>query len=111
MISDSVRFNAYAKAISRSVRAGEVVAEIGCGPAVFWGAGVPRRGKNAFYAIEAEDIIGVAKQIAAANSVAARNQSHSGVDCGRRGGALFAGSNGWKCFAIGNREECSRTIS
>ena len=35
MIADSARFRAYAKAISRCVRPGDVVVEIGCGPAVF----------------------------------------------------------------------------
>ncbi len=34
MISDSARFNAYVQAISRCVRPGDVVAEIGCGPSV-----------------------------------------------------------------------------
>ena len=73
MISDSARFNAYAKAISRSVHAGTVVAEIGCGPAVF-GVLACQAGAKRVYAIETEDIIGVAKQIAAANGVTDRIQ-------------------------------------
>jgi type I protein arginine methyltransferase len=68
MIGDSARFDAYAKAISRSVRAGDVVAEIGCGPAVL-AVLACQTGAKRVYAIESEDIIGVAKQIAAANGV------------------------------------------
>jgi protein arginine N-methyltransferase 1 len=73
MIGDSVRFNGYAKAISRSVRAGDVVAEIGCGPAVF-ALLACQAGAKRVYAIETEDIIEVAKQIAAANGFADRIQ-------------------------------------
>lgn len=73
MIGDSARFNAYANAISRSVRAGDVVAEIGCGPALFSLLGC-RAGAKCVYAIETEDIIDVARQIAAANGFADRIQ-------------------------------------
>jgi type I protein arginine methyltransferase len=73
MIRDSERFNAYAKAISRSVRPGDVVAEIGCGPAVF-SLLACRAGAKRVYAIETEDIIDVARQIAVANGVADRIQ-------------------------------------
>jgi protein arginine N-methyltransferase 1 len=71
MIGDSARFNAYAKAISRSVRPGDVVAEIGCGPAVF-SLLACRAGAKRVYAIETEDIIDVAQQIAVANGFADR---------------------------------------
>src|ERR1700730_11404618 len=73
MIGDSVRFNGYAKAISRSVRAGDVVAEIGCGPAVF-ALLACQAGAKRVYAIETEDIIDVARQIAAVNGFADRIQ-------------------------------------
>ena len=56
MIGDSARFNAYAKAISRSGRAEDIVAEIGCGPAVF-ALLACRAGAKRVYAIETEDII------------------------------------------------------
>jgi len=69
MIDDSARFKAYAKSISRSVRPGDVVVEIGCGPAVF-ALLASRAGARRVYAIETEDIIDVAKRIAAANGVA-----------------------------------------
>jgi type I protein arginine methyltransferase len=73
MIGDSARFNAYAKAISRSVRPGDVVAEIGCGPAVF-SLLACRAGAKRVYAIETEDIIDVARQIAVANGFEDRIQ-------------------------------------
>src|SRR3984893_10105720 len=73
MISDSARFDAYGKAIARSVRTGDVVAEIGCGPAVF-AALACQVGAKRVYAIETEDIIDVARQIAAANGVTDRIQ-------------------------------------
>jgi type I protein arginine methyltransferase len=73
MIGDSARFNAYAKAISRSVRPGDVVAEIGCGPAVF-ALLACQAGAKRVYAIETEDIIDVARQIAVANGVMDRIQ-------------------------------------
>ena len=73
MIGDSARFNAYAKAISRSVRPGNVVAEIGCGPGVF-SLLACRAGAKRVYAIETEDIIDVSRQIAIANGFADRIQ-------------------------------------
>jgi protein arginine N-methyltransferase 1 len=73
MISDSARFDAYAKAISRCVRHGNVVAEIGCGPGVF-ALLACQAGAKRVYAIETEDIIDVARQVAAANGLADRIQ-------------------------------------
>jgi protein arginine N-methyltransferase 1 len=73
MISDSARFDAYAKAISRCVRPGDVVAEIGCGLAVF-ALLACRAGAKRVYAIETEDSIEVARQIAVANGFADRIQ-------------------------------------
>ena len=73
MIGDSARFNAYAKAISRSVRTRDVVAEIGCGPAVF-ALLACQAGAKRVYAIETEDIIDVARQIVAAIGFAERIQ-------------------------------------
>jgi type I protein arginine methyltransferase len=71
MNSDSARFEAYREAIARGVRGGDVVAEIGCGPAVF-ALLACRAGAKRVYAIETEDIIDVARQIAAANGFADR---------------------------------------
>jgi len=73
MISDSSRFDAYAKAISRCVRPGDVVAEIGCGPGVF-ALLACRAGAKRVYAIETEDIIEVAREVAVANDLKDRIQ-------------------------------------
>jgi protein arginine N-methyltransferase 1 len=73
MISDLARFDAYAKALSRSVRHGSVVAEIGCGPGVF-ALLACQAGAKRVYAIEIDDIIDVARQVAAANGFADRIQ-------------------------------------
>ncbi len=69
MIADSARFNAYADAISRCVRPGDVVVEIGCGPAVF-ALLACRAGARQVYAIDSEDVVATARQIAAANGYA-----------------------------------------
>jgi type I protein arginine methyltransferase len=73
MISDSARFEAYAKALSLCVRHGSVVAEIGCGPGVI-ALLACQAGAKRVYAIEIEDIIDVARQVAAANGFADRIQ-------------------------------------
>jgi len=73
MIRDAERFKAYEKAIARGVHAGDVVTEIGCGPGVF-GLLACQAGAKRVFAIETEDIIHVARQIAAANGFADRIQ-------------------------------------
>jgi protein arginine N-methyltransferase 1 len=71
MNSDSGRFKAYADAIARAVRPGDVVLEIGCGPGVFPLLAC-RAGAKCVYAIETDDIIHLAKQLALANGFAER---------------------------------------
>jgi protein arginine N-methyltransferase 1 len=71
MIGDSARFNAYADAISRCVRPGDVVVEIGCGPAVF-SLLACRAGARRVYAIDTEDIVATGRQIAVSNGCADR---------------------------------------
>lgn len=71
MISDGWRFAAYAKAIAKSVRPGDAVAEIGCGPGVF-SLLACRAGARRVYAIESEDSIEFARTLAAANGFADR---------------------------------------
>jgi protein arginine N-methyltransferase 1 len=71
MNSDSGRFDAYANAIARAVRPGDVVLEIGCGPGVF-SLLACRAGAKRVYAIETDDTIHLAKQLALANGFAER---------------------------------------
>jgi len=66
MIADAGRFGAYAKAIAAAVRPGDTVAEIGCGPGVF-SLLACRAGARRVFAIESEDSIHFARQLAAAN--------------------------------------------
>jgi type I protein arginine methyltransferase len=66
MIADAGRFGAYAKAIAAAVRPGDIVAEIGCGPGVF-SLLACRAGARRVFAIESEDSIQFARELAAAN--------------------------------------------
>jgi protein arginine N-methyltransferase 1 len=66
MIADSGRFNAYAKAIARAVRPGDIVADIGCGPGLF-SLLACRAGARRVFAIESEDSIQFARVLASAN--------------------------------------------
>jgi protein arginine N-methyltransferase 1 len=66
MIADAERFEAYAKAIAAAVRPGDSVAEIGCGPGVF-SLLACRAGARRVFAIESDDSIQFARQLAAAN--------------------------------------------
>ncbi len=71
MIADRARFGAYADAIQRTVRPGDVVVDVGCGPGVFallaCAAGAKR-----VYAIDAGEVIHFARQLAVANGCADR---------------------------------------
>ena len=71
MIADSGRFDAYAKAIAAAVRPGDTVAEIGCGPGVF-SLLACRAGARRVFAIESDDSIHSARQLAASNGFADR---------------------------------------
>src|SRR5260370_8838575 len=71
MISDRGRVDAYANAIARAVRPGDVLVEIGCGPGVV-GLVACRAGAARVYAIETEDVGHLAKQLASANGLAER---------------------------------------
>ena len=66
MIADGGRFVAYAKAIAAAVRPGDTVAEIGCGPGVF-SLLACRAGARRVFAIESDDSIQLARQLAATN--------------------------------------------
>jgi type I protein arginine methyltransferase len=71
MIADQARFGAYADAISRAVRPGDVVVDIGCGPGIF-ALLACRAGARRVYAIDGGDIIHLARRLAAANGFADR---------------------------------------
>lgn len=66
MLSDPVRTSAYAESLRRVVRPGSVVVDIGTGSGIF-ALLACRCGARRVYAIEREDIIQVAREIAAAN--------------------------------------------
>jgi type I protein arginine methyltransferase len=75
MIADKVRFAAYADAIERAVRPGDVVVDLGCGPGIF-ALLACRAGAKRVYAIDAGEVIHFARQLAVANGFADRIEFH-----------------------------------
>src|SRR6478736_2378284 len=71
MLADAPRFSAYSAAIAKAVRPGDVVLEIGCGPAVF-AMLATRAGARRVFAVETDDIVDFARQLAAANNLSDR---------------------------------------
>jgi protein arginine N-methyltransferase 1 len=71
MIADKVRTEAYAEALRRAVRPGAVVLDIGTGTGI-WALLACRAGARRVYAVEPNEAILVAREIAAANGVADR---------------------------------------
>jgi type I protein arginine methyltransferase len=71
MIGDRARFEAYSKAIAKAVRPGDVVMEIGCGPGVF-ALLASRASARRVYAVDSEEIVHFARELAAANGFAER---------------------------------------
>lgn len=71
MIEDRIRMDAYTRAIRKTVRPGSVVLEIGTGPGIF-AVLACQLGARRVYAIEADPIIQVARDVAAANGCADR---------------------------------------
>jgi len=68
MLMDNVRTDAYRQAISRVVKPGDVVVDVGCGSGIL--SFLARRaGAKHVYAIESEDVIEVAKLVAAQNGM------------------------------------------
>jgi protein arginine N-methyltransferase 1 len=71
MIADRERFEAYRKAIAKTVRPDDVVLEIGCGPGVFAFLAC-KAGARRVYAVDSEEIVHFARELASANAFAER---------------------------------------
>jgi protein arginine N-methyltransferase 1 len=71
MIADKARFAAYADAIERAVRPGDVVVDLGCGPGIF-ALLACRVGAKRVFAIDAGEVIDFGRQLAIANGFAER---------------------------------------
>lgn len=66
MIADSSRLETYGKAIRNVIRTGDSVLEIGCGPGVF-ALLACQAGARKVYAVDSEEIVHFARDLAAAN--------------------------------------------
>src|SRR6266849_1675102 len=73
MIADRERFDAYSKAIGKAVRPGAAVLEIGCGPGAF-ALLACQAGARKVYAIDSEEIVHFARELAVANGFADRTE-------------------------------------
>jgi protein arginine N-methyltransferase 1 len=68
MLADSGRVNAYAEAIAAAVRPDDIVADIGCGAGLF-SLLACRAGARRVFAIESDECIQTARELAAANGL------------------------------------------
>jgi protein arginine N-methyltransferase 1 len=66
MLADAPRMDAYAAALRRVIRPGAVVMDLGCGPGVF-ALLACKLGARRVYAVEPNNVIGLAREAAAAN--------------------------------------------
>jgi protein arginine N-methyltransferase 1 len=71
MLRDTSRMEAYAEALRRVVRPDSVVMDLGCGPGVF-ALLACKFGARRVYAVEPENIVGLAREAAAANGFSDR---------------------------------------
>lgn len=71
MLADAPRMEAYTAALRRAVRPDSVVLDLGCGPGVF-ALLACKFGARRVYAVEPDNVIGVAREAAAANGCADR---------------------------------------
>jgi protein arginine N-methyltransferase 1 len=71
MIEDKVRMEAYSAAIAQSVRPGDTVVDLGCGPGIF-ALLACKAGAEKVYAIEMNGVVDFGRHLAAANGFADR---------------------------------------
>lgn len=71
MLADAPRMEAYAAALRRTVNRDSVVMDLGCGPGVF-ALLACKLGARRVYAVEPENVIGLAREAAAENGFADR---------------------------------------
>jgi protein arginine N-methyltransferase 1 len=71
MIADAPRMNAYAAALRHAIRPDSVVMDLGCGPGVF-ALLACKLGARRVYAVEPNNVVGLAREAAAANGFADR---------------------------------------
>jgi protein arginine N-methyltransferase 1 len=71
MLADAPRMDAYAAALRQTVKPDSVVMDLGCGPGVL-ALLACKFGARRVYAVEPENVIGLAREVAAANGFADR---------------------------------------
>lgn len=71
MLADAPRMDAYAAALRQAIRPDSVVMDLGCGPGVF-ALLACKLGARRVYAVEPNNVIGLAREAAAANGFADR---------------------------------------
>jgi protein arginine N-methyltransferase 1 len=71
MLADAPRMRAYATALRHTVKPDSVVMDLGCGPGVF-ALLACKLGARRVYAVESDNVIGLAREAAAANGFADR---------------------------------------
>jgi protein arginine N-methyltransferase 1 len=71
MIADASRMNAYAAALRHAIRPDSVVMDLGCGPGVF-ALLACKLGARRVYAVEPNNVVGLAREAAAANGFSDR---------------------------------------
>jgi len=71
MLADASRMDAYASGLRHVIRPDSVVMDLGCGPGVF-ALLACKLGARRVYAVEPENVVGLAREAAAANGFAGR---------------------------------------
>src|SRR5574338_341457 len=71
MLADAPRMDAYASALRHAIKPDSVVMDLGCGPGVF-ALLACKLGARRVYAVEPNNVIGLAREAAVANGFASR---------------------------------------